>query len=331
VDRERYSVRPFVSADYEAEARLDERVDPGFTHTAAEIQHWQEAEAARPGHFRRTVVVEDRRSGAVVAYGDLAHTSFNYHPDKYWISAVVDPDFQQRGIGTELYSLLEREAVGRAATHLWTSVRDDDVRSVRFLERNGFTAARSVWRSRLDVARAHLDAFPDRARALADEGIRFTTLAAEGADRPDVRHRVHELSERASRDVPRLGEYSPTSFEQWVQIDVDHPTAILDGFFLAARGEAYVGLTTLTRMPTQPDTFGVGFTGTDPAFRGRGIASELKRRAVEYARDRGVRYLVTHNDSLNGPMWAINEKLGFEKMVTRREGEKVLRPTAAPL
>jgi len=331
VDDDRYSVRPFVTTDYAAEARLDELSDPGSGRTAEELRHWQEAEAAVPGHFSSKLVVEERRSGGVVAYGDLAHTSFNFHPRKYWISATVDPAFQRQGIGTELYSRLEREAIQREAICLWGSVREDDARGVRFFERHGFSLLRKTWRSRLTVAEANRSALPDRSRALTDQGIRITTLAAEGGERPEVRHRVYELSRPASKDVPRLGEYVPVSFEQYVQIEFDHPAALPEAFFLAGRGDGYVGMTVLERELAHPDTLHVGFTGTHPDFRGRGIASELKRRAVEYARGRGARFLVTHNDSLNRPIWEINEKLGFQKMVTWLLGEKVMASTGTPL
>jgi mycothiol synthase len=330
LDTTRYSIRPFVRADFVAQARLDDLHDPGFAPSAEEHEHWEAAEAVRPGHFKKKFAVDDRRSGAFVAYAELTHTSFNYHPHKYWIGAYVDPTFQGQGIGTELYTLLEREAVDRGAIGLWTDVREGDAPAERFYARHGFATLRRTWRSRLDVARANLSAFPDRSAEWAKQGIRLTTLAAEGIERPEVRHRLYRLSDAASADVPRVGEYSPISFEQFVQIDLEAPGVVPEAYFLAAHGEQYVGMTILSREQPRPDSLHVGFTGTHPDFRGRGIASELKRRAVEYARDHGVRYLVTNNDSLNRPIWAINQKLGFQPMVTWLLGEKSLGAPRTP-
>jgi mycothiol synthase len=331
VEETRFSVRPFGPADYEPMARLDERLDPGYALSAEQIQHWEAMETAAPGHISVKLAVEDRTSGGVVAYGHLAHASFNYHPQKFWIGVSVDPDFTGRGIATELYGRLEREARQRDALCLWSDAREDDPRAVRFFHRNGFVTLRSIWRSRLDVGAAHLEAVPDRSRALADQGIRLTTVAAEGFHDPGVRRRVFELSRVASADVPRVGEYTPVSYEQFVQIDLETPGGLPDGFFLAAHADRYIGMTVVQQELGHPDTLHVGFTGTLPEFRGRGVASALKRRAVEFARDRGFRYLVTNNDSLNRPIWAINEKLGFQKQATWLLGEKPLRPAAAPL
>ena len=58
-------------------------------------------------------------------------------------------------------------------------------------------------------------------------------------------------------------------------------------------------MSTLHHSPAEPDTLMVGFTGTLPAYRGRGLATELKRRAVEFARTRGYQVLRTFNDSEN--------------------------------
>jgi mycothiol synthase len=280
------------------------------------------AQAAAPGHLNLKLAVELCGSGAAVAYGALQHTAFNFHPQKISISAVVDPTFQRQGIGTELYSRLEREAVARGAVCLWSSVLESDPRGIRFFERNGFSPLRRSWFSRLDLAKIDPQGFTDRSESLTRRGIRFTTLSAEGRDRPEVRDRLFRLSLLVSEDVPRLGDYTPVSFEQFAGYDLEGPGVLPEAYFLACEGAEYVGMSSLERELARPDTLRVGFTGTDPQCRGRGIASELKRRAVEYARDHAYRFLETYNDSLNRSIWAINEKLGFRQETTWVHGEK---------
>lgn len=48
-------------------------------------------------------------------------------------------------------------------------------------------------------------------------------------------------------------------------------------------------------------------------YRGRGIATALKVRTVEYARGRGYRQIRTENEIHNAPMIAINDRFGFQR------------------
>ncbi|MGP8072329.1 MAG: GNAT family N-acetyltransferase [Thermoplasmata archaeon] len=326
MDLARYSVRPFGDADYDAVARIMTANVPQSPETAEEGRHWDGVLRKSPDRVRVKLIVEEAGTGAVAGFGILSHTLFDYHPHQYWVRVGVDPAHQGRGVGREVYARLEKEAVGRNALALRCSARADDVRSVQFLERQGFVTRRKVWLSRLDLTALDLSGFPDRSKALGVQGIRITTLAAEGADQPENRRRLYQLARITSEDVPRMGEYTPASFEEFVEMDVGGPKAIPEAIFVACDGEEYVAWSTLERELGSPDTIGIGFTGTLPKYRGRGIASELKRRAVEHARSLGYRYLITGNDSLSRPIWAINEKLGFRPMITWVNAEKVFSP-----
>lgn len=327
MDRGQYSTRPFVETDYDEVARINLIVLPEFPETAEDARRWNEIITKDPSRVMRKLVVEEAGSKTMVAWGGFTHTLFNFHPNKYYVRVVVHPAHRHRGIGQELYRRLEKEAVDRKAICLWSNAREDDPSSIRFLERQGFVPTRKTWESRLDLTNLDLSRFPARSKELVDSGIRITTFAAEGADRLEVQQRLYELARITSEDVPRLGKYSPVSLEEFVAIDIAGSNVLPDAIFLACSGEKYVAWSSLQRMRGLPDTLDVGFTGTLPEFRGRGLATELKRRAVVYARDHGYRYLVTGNDSLNPRIWTINEKLGFQKWSVLVQAEKNLRPT----
>jgi mycothiol synthase len=323
MDDGRYRIREFQPEDFPAEARLSNRVDPEEPRTAEELQHWEESMAA-PHLIHRKFVAEERVSGAMVAGGELMQVPFNYHPRRFWASVQVDPDHRRRGIGQRLYDVVEREATERAAIGLWGSARAEDPPSVRFLQRQGFVEQRRVWVSRLELARADLSVLIDRSAALAAQGIRFSTLAAEGPDRPEVRERFYRVWDTSGLDVPVVGTHTSVPFEQFVRLEFEGPDFCPEAVFLAIHDDEYVGVTANNRSAGDPGTLWVGFTGTLRAYRGRGIASELKRRAIEYARTHGYRYMRTGNDSLNAPIWAINERLGFLRLRTWIQAEKAL-------
>jgi mycothiol synthase len=50
------------------------------------------------------------------------------------------------------------------------------------------------------------------------------------------------------------------------------------------------------------------------AWRGRGVASALKRATIGWAVEHGLEALETANDTDNDPMRAVNKRLGYRPM-----------------
>jgi GNAT superfamily N-acetyltransferase len=320
MDESAYRIRAATEADYDARSRITSRLHPEFPATAQELRQLDQT-FREPHLVKIDLMVEEHSSGTAVAHGALHHVSDAYDPHRFWIGVEVDPDHQHRQIGRALYERLEGLARERSVEALWTSVLDQDARSVRFFERAGFVVRRQRWMSRLDLASVPPGALAG-GHVRPDSGVVFTTLSQEGADRRDVQEKVYRLDLEASRDEPRLEPMTEISFEEYSVMAFDGPRFFPEAVFLARVGDEYVAISTLHRLSAEADTLLVGFTGTLRAYRGRGLASELKRRTVEFARGRGYRYLRTFNDSKNPTMWAINQKLGFQVQQQWSVGEK---------
>jgi ribosomal protein S18 acetylase RimI-like enzyme len=323
MEESRYFIRPFAGTDQEVQSRVWTRVQPEQPVTVEEIRHYEKMFEDRR-YFKHDLVAVERAAGEGVAVASIYHTPWTYDPNRYWTEVAVDPAHQCQGVGRELFHRLEAVARSRQAQGLWGSVRSDQPRSVRFFERAGFVERRRTWISRLDLEAVPPATTSRNRDRWAAERVEFTTLAEAGPDRPEVRERLYRLDTVTSRDVPRMAPATDLSFEQYVQLAFGGPGFLPEGIFLAQVGNEYVAETTLLRIPSEPDSLHVGFTGTLPSFRGRGLATELKRQAVEFARARGYRYLRTANDSTNRRIWAINEKLGFRPQWTWIQGEKEL-------
>jgi len=323
-----YRIRPYRAEDLPAVTRIGNRIDPENSTSDAEAAAWEAS--FEDGILKRRCVVEEEATGTVVASAGLEQHPFMRLPGKYWTGVAVDPDHVRRGVGRSLAEWTDREAVALGAVAIWTSVKESDERARRFYDASGFTTVRTVWNSRLDVESAHLDSLRDRGSELAASGIRFTTLAEAGAGSPEVRHRYYELHEAVSADAPSIDDHTPITYDEFARLLLDRPGLSPAGVFLAVDGAKFVGLTTIEEMQNEPGACTVGFTGTLAAYRGRGIATELKRRALLYARAAGYRSIRTFNDSLNAPIWAINERLGFRRGATFLQGEKRFGPADPP-
>jgi mycothiol synthase len=327
-DSHHYAFRAFEDRDYEALARLRMRNNPRSSpHTAEELRHL-DASFAGPEFLSIAIVAEDPGSHEVVGWGKLAQLPEGFHPDKYWVYILVDPDHRNRGIGSSLYSWTLDEARSRGGAALWASVTDDAGPGLRFFQKRGFVALQRTRRSRLDLSKARIVPARERVAALEAAGVRFTTLAEEGPDRSVVRERYYRLHRISSADEPHLGEHVPLTFEQFVRLEFGAPAFLPAGTFLARQGEEYVAVTSIAPVLRAPDTVQVGYTGTLPAWRGRGLATELKRRSIDYARAAGFRWMTTGNDYANLPIVSINDRFGFEIIESRLYGEKPLDPLA---
>ncbi len=321
MDSALYIVRPFRPGDYDREAAVHGRIAPERTFTAEGIRHFDERVFVPP-LTNVKLVAEHRSSGEPVGFGYLHSDVESVDPRNLWVDVVVDPNHQGRGIGRALATAIGLEAERRNAERLWTAARVADARAVSFLGHQGFLERARSWRSCLDLRRAA--ELPDRSAELSREGFSFTNLAQEDLEDPRLLQEVYAVTVAVSEDEPRLGAYTPITFEQFVERDLHGPGFLRDGFFLARRGGTFVGLSAVWRADGAPETLQQAFTGTRREVRGKGVATELKRRVVAYGRAHGYRYIRTGNDSRNLPMLAINRKLGFQPEAVRILAEKKL-------
>ena len=323
MDGSLYRIRPFQDGDFEAESRMTNRLFPENPVSAEEIRHFHDSLEV-PGVFKSPWAVEKIGSGEVVALGMIFHAPWAFDPDRYWVSLGVEPAHQHRGIGRSLYQTLEGIAISRRAKALWATVRSDHPRCVQFFERAAFVERRRNWTSILDLTQVP----PDRSHRNREtknlEGVEFTSVAREGPGQDDAQERLYRLDCESGKDAPRMGPSTDLPFDQFIDLVFRGPGYLPEGILVAKVGDEYVAYTYVFKLPSQPDTLHVGFTGTLPAYRGRGIASELKLRAIELTRSLGYHYLMTNNDTVNKRIWAINEKLGFQQVRTWIQGQKDL-------
>ncbi|MGI0071903.1 MAG: GNAT family N-acetyltransferase [Thermoplasmata archaeon] len=329
MDASRYSLRGFRDADYGACAALHNGIFPDHPRTPESLRG-EDAALETPSDRYPRYVVEETSSGALVGVGDLEPNPYQEDPLRPWVFAEVRDDRRRKGIGSELLRVLREAAARRGATGLRCSARDDRLDDLAYLRKRGFVERRRSWTSVLDVGAAETVDLPERLQALAHQGIECTSLEREGAEDLSVLRRVHEFSIEGGRDMPRVGPYTPVSFEVFRRLELGGPGFLADAWVLAKEGSRYVGSSVAGRDINRPGSLHQWATMTRPDYRRRGIAWTLKLLVVDYAKRNRYTRIETSNDSENVAMWALNQRLGFRKIGGRVHTELAFEAPASP-
>jgi GNAT superfamily N-acetyltransferase len=227
--------------------------------------------------------------GVVAGSGLGGRSSFGYaglHPR-------VLPDFRRRGVGTALLRALAAHAVEHGFDQAGTSV--DDPGSLVFAERFGAVEVDRQIEQVRDIGAEPAPDVPDWLEIVAV------------AERPELWSAAYEpLAQQAFAD---MATYRPVlvTREQWEREWLAWP----EGMFLGLVDGEIVGCAGLERDDDEPLRAENALTAVLRGRRGRGIATALKRTALAFAAEQGIRQVYTWTQTGNDEMRSLNERLGY--------------------
>ncbi|HEY1012879.1 MAG TPA: GNAT family N-acetyltransferase [Herpetosiphonaceae bacterium] len=297
------TIRPFADSDYEPFVDLHNAAAPSGAITVAE----QRDQDANPNPQLLSARWVAERDGALVgacAYGQSADL---YHPRKFIVSVWVDPPSQRHGLGGALYAHLCAQLAPLEPVALQARAYEDDAPTLRFLARRGFAEDFRVWESRLDVARSDLATLPGLERQLAAQGVRILAYEELAGD-PRRDEQLYALDCALLADVLSPVESAPLPFERYVRRILHNPQ--VRPYFVAVKDGEYIGLS-YARPNAASQGLDIEMTGVRREWRRRGLATALKLRGIEYACRHGLSNVRTWNDTINQPILALNQALGF--------------------
>ncbi len=215
--------------------------------------------------------------------------------------AWIAPEARRRGAGQALYDELLRWAGERGCVEVETSVAEDDPDSLAWADRRGFREIGRELKVSLDLTAIEAPTVEPPA------GIEIVTWA----ERPDLAPGMYEVFVEADPDIPGSDGVEIPAFADWLSKDMqglaDRPQAV----FVALAGDEVVGYAKLALSPARADVAWHDLTGVKRAWRGRGIASALKRAQIRWAKEQGYRRLTTMNDERNAPIRRLNLRHGY--------------------
>lgn len=270
-----------------------------------EVRDFVESFAGTP-HAFRCYLVEDG-DGRAIGYGFWFSIPWLAEPGRYWLAARVLPERRREGIGRALLDRLRADLRALRPAGLRAMVAEVVPDVADLVRRLGFRELLRTVPYTLAVRRFDDRAFEvDRAR-FAGQGMVIATLDELRARDPEWLPKLFALHLELNREVPIPNQAIIT--RRWF---ARFAAQLPEGFFVALDGDRYVGESFVHPAEDEPGQLRQQVTGVLGEYRGRGIAMALKLRTIDFARERGYRTIRTWVESSNGPMLAINRRLGFE-------------------
>jgi mycothiol synthase len=277
------TIRPAITdADYEAWRAVRIAVLPyERCPSVAELR-----DLDRPGRLLLLAEIDGQIAGNGLAdrSGDGQRAS---------LTPRVHPDFRRRGLGTALLRVLADHAVAQGYDTARAGV--DDEESLLFASRFGFVeTARQV----------------EQLRRLGNEPrpeqpTEYEIISV--ADRPDLwTAAYHHVALPTFPDMD-LPVPLKVSLDDWHKEWIQDPAAM----FVAVVNSQVIGVAGLIPDPDHPTRAEVAYTAVRQEWRGKSVASTLKRTAMFWAATHGITNIYTWTQQGNTKMRHLNEHLGF--------------------
>ncbi|MGY4771601.1 GNAT family N-acetyltransferase [Kribbella sp. CWNU-51] len=286
-------IRSAVGDDADAIAAVRRAVYSYKVMSPAATRHMITVQA--PGERFLPLVAE--ADGELVAWGSAGLNVWTSEPGQSHLSIYVHPDQRKQGIGTALADRLHQHLTEVGAIRVRAFVHPDGLEFARNL---GYDGTRQMHYSGVDVR-----SLPEQPATPA--GIELVTF-----DQVDPLQ-AYAADSIASLDEPSDSPIDSIDYEQWLEEIWQGPALDKSLSVAAMVGDEMVGFTV---VETDADRAWSGMTGTIPAYRGRGLAKLVKSVALRRAAAAGITAAYTSNDDENGPMLAVNNWLGYQRVQT---------------
>ncbi|MEP7022956.1 MAG: GNAT family N-acetyltransferase [Actinomycetota bacterium] len=267
-------------ADLERWRQVRLAVAPG--ERAATVAELREAE-----HPGRLLVLAER-DGQLVGSGIADDSDL---PGGFLCPRVL-PGARRRGAGAAILAALARHNAEHG--HAKTAAVVEDEGSLAFAHRFGFA---EVDREVEQIRKIGAESAP-----VIPPGIEIVSVA----DRPELWEQAYHRVYETFADLA-LTAALQVSLADWNRDYIKTPEAT----FMALADGQVVGVASLRLDDDQPSRGETGYTAVRREWRGRGIASALKRTTLAWGAAHGMTEVYTWTQRGNDDMRAVNERLGY--------------------
>ncbi len=232
-------ILPATSAHYQGIAEVINSLYPENPTSDLEIADGDKRRDPK-FKFQRWIAFEEDQ---IVGIGSYNQSIWFAHPQKFILWIGVRPEHQRNGIGSMLYETIMHGLQPFDPIALRATATEDIIQSKQFLEKRGFQEVIRDIRSELDVQAFDLSRFinlDDRFRA---SSIEIKTLPELEND-PDRNRKLYDLDWEMSLTVPGdlAAGIGRRGLDQYIEYAIKGPSSLPEGFFVAVKGDEYIGL-----------------------------------------------------------------------------------------
>jgi len=290
-------LRPYTAADLDRLAALvqDARAwPPASPPTPADLLNRWERWHVNPSH---DINVLPGPEGELIAY---SRASLVTDPTiRIGMEIAVHPEWRGRGIGSALYRMVAERARELDAPHITTPLylaagQAEPHSGAGFLEHRGFFPDRSFLQMRLDGLRA-------QPRAVWPEGISCRVFNGSFSD-----------TETWSALI--RGNFHESAVASTVQAQIAEPGSDPAGYFFAVDEKSGREIGTSRARIDMIGGKRVGYVGTVgvlPGYRGRGIATALVLKTLDFLAQRGMESAILYVETSNLTARRLYERMGW--------------------
>lgn len=317
------NIRTFAPADYQAIIDIHNSLHIIWPERPRTPQAWAEVDQHRSTKCKhqRWVAVEN---GQVIGFASYDQGPWSYPPQSFYVNVEVSPMYQRRGIGTALYDQVMEGMQTFDPPALRADAFTNLPQGFSFLQKRGFYEAFRETPVQLDVNAFDPSPYAVLESKLKAEGIIIKTLRELASD-PERDLKVYNLYWEVNEDVPHEGDASEKpDFDEWLAWGLNDPSILHDAYFIAVRGDEYIGLRELGKYPDSDMLLG-GLLGVRREYRNRGIGLAMQLRGIYYAKENHYPVLKTCTAVQNHPMQALFNKLGYVRDPEWQQCQKDIR------
>jgi len=226
IDISTFTIRPFdyTDDDYVAWVKIINQIFPNQPTNVEILKH--NVSKKNPNYLKEMFIgeIEIDQSKRIVATGFCSESVWHNKSGKYYISFLIDQEFEGQGLHEPLYEHLVSFLTDKNPTELMAGTREDNAQRIEFLQQNGFQQTMRAPCSELDVASFDFVPFAGYPGKVATSGIEIVTVKELQARDADWMQKLYDLENAIEQDVPHSDEFTPAGLEESLLKSLSTPT-----------------------------------------------------------------------------------------------------------